>query len=141
MFTIIKQYLKSLLIKQTEKNATPIIDKLIENGITNNIINTGNEPKWQTYFPFTFFFGGGKLQPLYCFVTLFSILSASMFYIKIAVAYKAFKLGTYTTDMISSSDLATVHAVVSSLILLYNNRKSDFKNSSDIKNKEEDIQQ
>ena len=88
------------------------------------------EPRYQTWFPFTFFYGGGKIQPIYCFTFLFAILSASMFAIKIAVAYKAFKQGTYTTDMISSTDLATVLAFVSSLILLYNGNKKNQPNTN-----------
>ena len=118
-------------VKNTFSSAVPLIENTIDtqqNQIDTNkffIPDNTKEPRWQTWFPFTFFYGGGKLQPIYCFTFLFAILSASMFTIKIAVAYRAFIQGTYTTDMISSTDLATVLAFVSSLILLYNGNKKN----------------
>lgn len=84
------------------------------------------EPEWQKYFPFSFFYGGGKFQPIYFFVTLFSLLSASMLFVKVYAAWVAIKKGTYSSDMISTADLATVLTFVSSLVLLYNNNKRNY---------------
>jgi hypothetical protein len=89
------------------------------------------DPKWQTWFPFTFFYGNGKLQPIYSFVSLFSGLGAWMLYIKIHAASIAIKNGTFTSDMLSTADLTVVLGFVSSLILLYNTGKKKTNGPSD----------
>ena len=81
------------------------------------------QSKWQFRFPFTFFFGRGKFQPLYFFVSVFSFLGVWMLYIKIHAASLAVKAGTFHPDMISTADLTVVLGFVSSLILLYNTNK------------------
>lgn len=120
MFTPTINFIKSKLnlIKIFSK-----VQKSISKEITINNIIDSSEPKWQRWIPFTFFMGDGKVQPLYCFVFIFSCLSACMFYIKIKAAWIALHNGTYTADMITSTDLATVLTFVSSLILLYSGNK------------------
>lgn len=110
------------IVKQTDK-----VIKKIENKNETKIIQEkkkhNKEPKWQTYFPFSFFYGNNKFQPLYFFVTLFCFLAASMLFVKIYAAWVAIKKGTYNSDFISTADLATVLTFISSLVLLYNNKK------------------
>lgn len=116
------------IVKQTDK-----VIKKMENKNETKIIQEkkkhNKEPKWQTYFPFSFFYGNNKFQPLYFFITLFCFLAASMLYVKIYGAWKAIKAGTFTPDMISTADLATVLTFASSLVLLYNNNKKNNTNT------------
>jgi hypothetical protein len=106
--------LKDILNKSKEKieiNEKEIIQK------------NKKEAKWQKYFPFTFFYGNGKFQPLYAWIFIFCSLAATMLFIKIYVAWNVFKKGIYTSDYLSTSDIATVLAFAGSLIVLYNNNK------------------
>lgn len=123
-------------IKDIMKSADKAIDKVSEpvkqvNKIRKELAvdlkveRKVKEPAWQTYFPFTFFYGGGKFQPIYFFVTVFCFLASAMLFVKIYAAWSAIKKGTYTSDMISTADLATVLTFVSSLVLLYNNNKKN----------------
>jgi len=89
-------------------------------------VKTKKEPKWQSWFPFSFCYGGGKFQPLYFMVTLFCFLAASMLYTKIHAASVAIKTNTFTPEMISTADLGVVLGFISSLILLYNNNKKNY---------------
>lgn len=81
------------------------------------------DPAWQRCIPFTFFYGNGKFQPIYFFVTVFLSLASWMLYIKIYAAMLAVKAGVFTAEMISTADLTVVLGFVSSLILLYNKNK------------------
>lgn len=81
------------------------------------------QKRWHNWFPFVFFYGGGKFQPIYFFVTVFSILSANMLAVKVYSAWIAIKNDNFNPEMISTGDLATVLTFVSSLILLYNGNK------------------
>lgn len=110
--------------KQTEK----VIDKAnkkVKEVIKEEKSTSTKEPKWQKRFPFSFVFGGGKFQPIYFFVTMFSSLGVWMLYVKIHAASLAIKQGTYNPEMLSTADLATVLTFISSLILLYNNGKKN----------------
>jgi len=86
-------------------------------------VSRKKEPRWQTWFPFSFVYGGGKLQPIYFFVTVFCYLAADMLYVKTHAARVAIAKGTFTPDMISTADLGVVLGFISSLILLYNSNK------------------
>ena len=105
------------------------VKEISEEKITDDTVDEcTKDPKWQTWFPFTFFYGGGKIQPIYSFVTIFCSLAAYMLYIKI-------KSGT-----INTSDLGVVLGFISSLILLYNRGRGKVivnKNITDIKEKTE----
>jgi hypothetical protein len=81
------------------------------------------EPRWQRRFPFSFFYGGGKFQPIYAWIFCFCTLAVGMLFVKIYAAWVAIKKGTYDSEMISTADLATVLTFISSLILLYNSNK------------------
>jgi hypothetical protein len=125
--------LKSIL-NQTEK----VIDKTnIKNKGVINEVKTKREPKWQRAFPFSFFYGGSKFQPLYFWIFVFCSLSACMLGVKVYAAWRAIKSGSYSSDYISTSDLATVLAFISSLILLYNNNKKSYIQSTEKKVEEE----
>jgi hypothetical protein len=115
---------KELLKNQSNKTIkeVPKLQKGIDNEKNYKKIK---EPKWQTFFPFSFFYGNNKFQPLYFFITLFCFLAASMLYVKIYGAWKAIKAGTFTPDMISTADLATVLTFASSLVILYNSNKKN----------------
>lgn len=91
--------------------------------------------RWQIMFPFAFFYGGGKFQPIYFFIFIFCMLTAFMLFVKTYAAWRAVKTGAYEAEMISTADLATVLTFISSLILLYNNNK---KNSNTSKKNEKD---
>jgi len=127
--------LSSLAINNAAINADNIIDKVekkIESesiAISNNCVK--ETPKWQSWFPFTFFYGNGKIQPLYIFVTLFSSLGVWMLYLKCHAASLAIKSGVYTTDMLSTGDLTVVLGFVSSLVLLYNYGKKSGKQTKE----------
>ena len=94
---------------------------------------------WQNKFPLTFFYGNGKFQPIYFFVTLFCVLAGVMLYVKIYSAWVAIEQGKFTSDLLSTSDIATVLTFISSLILLYNsNKKYSIPDLKDKEKKEDD---
>lgn len=113
------------VLKQTNKTIEKMEDKN-ETTIIQEKKKYNKEPRWQRAFPFSFFYGAGKFQPIYFFVTLFCILASSMLFVKIYAAWVAIKKGTYNSDYISTADLATVLTFISSLILLYNNNKKNY---------------
>ena len=136
MFNFIKQFFRSKYISVLSKvsikdilaKAEENIKKIPESKEVQTIDKVIKKSNWQTKFPFTFFFGGGKFQPLYFFVSVFSFLGVWMLYIKIHAASLAVKNGTFNPDMISTADLTVVLGFVSSLILLYNsNKKNKYK--------------
>jgi hypothetical protein len=140
MWNMIMQFAKTKLLSVVTKvNINDIVkqtDKVIKKMETKNetkIIQEkkkhSKEPRWQRAFPFSFFYGSGKFQPLYFFVTLFCFLAASMLFVKIYAAWVAIKKGTYNSDFISTADLATVLTFISSLVLLYNNNKKNNTNT------------
>ena len=110
-------------VTDTTEKAVIKLDKKFKNVEIKEIKK--KEPRWQKYFPFTFFYGAGKFQPIYFFVALFCFLAAGMLFVKIYAAWVAIKKGTYVSDMISTADLATVLTFASSLVLLYNNSKKN----------------
>jgi hypothetical protein len=85
--------------------------------------STIKEPKWQTLFPFSFFYGNGKFQPIYAWIFMFCSLASIMLFLKNYAAWIAIKKGNFISEMISTADIATVLAFISSLILLYNTKK------------------
>jgi len=143
MWNLILGFAKTKLISIVSKvnlkdivgQADKVIDKVsepvkkvnkIKKELTQDLKSTRiAEKKWQTLFPFSFFYGGGKFQPIYFFVTVFCLLASAMLFVKIYAAWKAIKAGTYTSDMISTADLATVLTFISSLVLLYNNNRKN----------------
>ena len=137
MWNMIMQFAKTKLLSVVTKvNINDIVkqtDKVIKKMETKNETKViqekkkhSKEPRWQRAFPFSFFYGSGKFQPLYFFVTLFCFLAASMLFVKIYAAWVAIKKGTYNSDFISTADLATVLTFISSLVLLYNNNKKNY---------------
>ena len=138
MFNFIKQFFRSnyisvlskISIKDILNKAEENIKKIPESKGVQTIDKVIKKSKWQTHFPFTFFFGGGKFQPLYFFVSIFSFLGVWMLYIKIHAASLAVKAGTFNPDMISTADLTVVLGFVSSLILLYNTSRKPSKKES-----------
>ena len=111
--------------KATVETPAPVLAK----------VSNKKEPRWQTWFPFSFVYGGGKIQPIYFFVTVFCYLASDMLYVKTHAARVAIAKGTFTADMISSADLGIVLGFISSLILLYNTNK---KSAAVVQSKEED---
>lgn len=85
------------------------------------------EPRWMRRFPFSFFYGGGKFQPIYAWIFCFCVLAVGMLFVKIYAAWVAINKGTYDSEMISTADLATVLTFISSLVLLYNSNKKNSK--------------
>ena len=77
------------------------------------------EPRWQRWIPFTFFFGNGKFQPIYFFVTIFCGAAWLMVFFKVVYAYQCLQEGTFNSDTINSVDFATTLGFISSLIYLY----------------------
>ena len=130
MFKLISQFFKSNYIsvlskisfKDMAKCTEKTVKKTAKKGVK-KVETVVKQSKWQFRFPFTFFFGRGKFQPLYFFVSVFSFLGVWMLYIKIHAASLAVKAGTFHPDMISTADLTVVLGFVSSLILLYNTNK------------------
>ncbi len=118
--------------KETQKTITENGKKLTTDETVVCTTTFKKSPKWQKCFPFTFFYGNGKLQPIYFFVTLFSSLASWMLWVKIHAASVAVRAGTYNSDMLSSADFGVVLGFVSSLILLYNtNKKSNISEHKD----------
>lgn len=145
IMTFAKTKLLSIVTKVNIKDIVKQTDKLIDKQIRGSKNETEiiqekkkyyKEPKWQTYFPFSFFYGSGKFQPLYFFITLFCFLAAGMLYVKIYGAWKAIKSGTFTPDMISTADLATVLTFASSLVILYNSSKKNKLQDTEIKSQD-----
>lgn len=124
MVQVIIEKESQLMNEITQVQPTEVTSEVVQEPVVE--IATNQEPKWQTWFPFSFFFGNGKFQPIYAWVFIFCILSASMLFVKIFAAWKAVKYGTYTSDMISTADIATILTFVSSLILLYNQNKKNY---------------
>jgi len=125
--------------KTVDKLASPVKQvKTIKTELTADLkkCKKKKEPKWQSWFPFSFCFGGGKFQPLYFMVTLFCFLAASMLYVKIHAASVAVKAGTFNSDMISTADLGVVLGFISSLILLYNSNRKSYQ-KVDVKTEDE----
>lgn len=157
MFTTIINFAKSFITKKNIEKVLPAVEEKIEEIVqeisdneipTNNSniaideSNVKNNLEFKKIFPFVMFYGNNEFQPIYFWVTLFSSLVFLMLFIKIYNAYVHLKQGTFTTDMISTSDLGIGLGFVSSLILLYNSSKS--KSNKQIKfvsdNKEGDGQ-
>jgi hypothetical protein len=96
-----------------------------------------SEKQWHNWFPFVMFYGNGKIQPIYVFVTIFCSLSAWMLYIKTNASRMAVKIAienkTFNYEMLSeiipSTDLGIVLGFVSTLILLYNSNKNKSQNN------------
>jgi hypothetical protein len=107
-------------IKENLKDSTKKEKKNIEEDIKKI-----KQSKWQTYVPFTFFYGNNKFQPLYFWIFIFCTLASAMLFVKIYAAGLAVKKGTFTSEMISTADLGVVLGFVSSLVLLYNNNKKN----------------
>ena len=90
------------------------------------------EKRFHNWFPFVMFYGNGKIQPIYVFVTIFCSLSAWMLYIKTNASRMVVKIAiedkTFNYEMLSeiipSTDLGIVLGFVSTLILLYNSNKN-----------------
>jgi hypothetical protein len=143
MFSLIWNYAKSnaitilskVNIKNIAKGVETVIDKSAKKiNETKTVEFDGKkvkEPNWQRKFPFTFFFGGGKFQPLYFWIFSFCTLALAMLFVKIYAAWKAIKTGTYDSEMISTADLGVVLGFISSLILLYNNGKKNKVNKEE----------
>jgi len=123
MFTTVFNFIKSKITKINLTQLLPKAEKFVDKNVVILNSTTTDDPKWQRYFPFSFFFGNGKFQPLYAFTFVFCSLAIWMLYIKIDFAFKALKLGTFTTDMISTSDIATVLAFAGSLVAVYQGGK------------------
>lgn len=150
MFNMIWNFAKSKAISVFSKvDIKDIIKKskegLVKQDLKSKPIIKNNEkkkrePKWQSCFPFTFFMGNGRFQPIYFWVTVFSFLCAYMLFVKNYAAWIAVKKGTFTVDMISTADLGVVLGFISSLILLYNSNKKNYK-IEDIDKKETDNQE
>jgi hypothetical protein len=123
MFSTIFNFIKSNVSKINVLRLLPKAEKIIQKEILASNTITTDDPRWQKWFPFSFFFGNGKFQPLYAFTFVFCSLAIWMLYIKIDFAFRALKLGTFTTDMISTSDIATVLTFAGSLIVVYQGGK------------------
>ena len=90
------------------------------------------EKRFHNWFPFVMFYGNGKIQPIYVFVTIFCSLSAWMLFIKTNASRIAVNMAienkTFNYEMLSeiipSTDLGIVLGFVSTLILLYNSNKN-----------------
>jgi len=122
-----KGKLSSIIGKASIADVTKIAEKTTKKGKQEIVVEKKRkDPKWQSCFPFTFFYGNGKLQPIYFFVTLFSSLSAWMLWVKIHAASIAVRNGTFTPEMINTGDLGVVLGFIGSLILLYNNNKKTY---------------
>lgn len=95
------------------------------------------EKRFHNWFPFVMFYGNGKIQPIYVFVTIFCSLSAWMLYIKTNASRMVVKIAienkTFNYEMLSeiipSTDLGIVLGFVSTLILLYNSNKNKSQNN------------
>ena len=123
MYQIAKAKAITIFAKTDIKSICSKTEQVIEKAVKEEKSTKIKEPKWQRRFPFSFFYGGGKFQPIYFFVFIFSSLASWMLYVKIHAASLAIRKETYSSDMISTGDLTVVLGFVSSLILLYNNSK------------------
>jgi len=89
------------------------------------------ESRWKTWFPFSFFYGNGRFQPLYYFAWLFSHIGAGLICLKGYGVWLRVKAGTFQPEDISASDIAAVLGFVGTLITIYTiNRNSQTKNKS-----------
>lgn len=137
MLTFLSQFFKtkflSVITKVSLKDLEPIKDAITKKtkNLKVEVCSTKNlpEPQWQKWFPFSFFYGGGKFQPLYAWIFCFCLLSAGMLFVKVYAAWLAVKKGTYDSDMISTADIATVLTFISSLVLLYNTNRKNSQSS------------
>jgi len=134
MFSTIFNFIKSKAAKINLLKLLPKAEKFIEKEAIKLNSTTLKEPRWQRWLPFTLIYGGGKIQPVYVWITVFCSLGAWMVYLKNHATSLAIKNGTYTSDMISDALVATVLAFISSLILLYNARKKYTPNNSSSQN-------
>ena len=95
------------------------------------------EKRFHNWFPFVMFYGNGKIQPIYVFVTIFCSLASWMLFIKTNASRMAVKIAiadkTFNYEMLSeiipSTDLGIVLGFVSTLNLLYNSNKNKSQNN------------
>ena len=137
MFNLIWQFAKaqtvSILAKVNLKDVLKQTNKTIEKMEDKNETTIIQEKKkynnsLYSKFPLTFFYSKGKFQPIYFWVTIFSLLTSIMLYIKIYSAWIAIKKGTFDPELLSTADLGVVLGFIGSLILLYNNKSKQDNN-------------
>jgi len=115
------------ILPEAEQTVMQKIEGETDKVLNNTSSNTGEKSKWQSWFPFTLFYGNGEFQPVYLWIFIFCSLSVFMVYVKVHAAAIAVSKGTFTSDMVSTGDLGVVLGFISSLILLYNNDKQKSK--------------
>lgn len=128
---------EKVLNKALQKKEQLGKEKPIEMKKEKKTVFVRSEKYWHNWFPFVMFYGNGKIQPIYVFVTIFCSLASWMLYIKTDASRMAVKIAienkTFNYEMLSeiipSTDLGIVLGFVSTLILLYNSNKNKSQNN------------
>lgn len=86
------------------------------------------ESRWKTWFPFSFFYGNGRFQPLYYFVWLFAHIAATLLCLKAYGVWLKIKAGTFESDDINAGDIAAVLTFIGGIITIYTVNRNSQKN-------------